>query len=102
MGISRLTAYTIATRDDIEVDSGGPAANGKYAGFITLGQADRYRILLESIPSYDTPEAAKAAMLKSVAEIREFAKKEMAGRDPITAVMEMAPDAPASSVPDSQ
>lgn len=71
MQISRLTALIIATRgDDIHTDFGGPTKNGKYVGWITLGPDDRYRPLISSDACFDTGEAAKEAMVKTVAEIR--------------------------------
>ncbi len=70
-GISRITAWIIAFRgDDIHCTSAGPV-EGKYLGWITLGEEDRYRPLLNSEPIYESHEAAKAAMEAVVAEIRE-------------------------------
>jgi len=87
MGISRITAYIIATRSDIVISAGGPAENGKYVGWITLGQDDRYRPLLNSEPIYDTPEAAKEAMTKVVAEVKEAVEQETGGKHPIDHVL---------------
>jgi hypothetical protein len=69
MPISNLTALIIKT-DDIVVTSGGPAANGKYVGWITRDLMDRYRPLVNSDPIYDTPELAKEAMQRFVDKIR--------------------------------
>ena len=91
MGVSRLTAYTIANRDDIVVSAGGPCENtGKYVGWITLGEEDRYRPLLNSEPIYDTAEAAKTAMQGVVDELRKTVAEELNGRDQILAIMEDA------------
>lgn len=87
MPITRLTAYTIATRDDIVIDAGGPAENGKFVGWITLGPEDRYRPLLNSEPLYDTKEEAKAAMHKVVEEVRQAVKKECGDQHPIDHVL---------------
>ena len=70
MPITTLTAYIIASRDDIIVTSGGPAANGKYVGWITLGPDDRCRPLLNSEPIYDTPQEAEDAMRQTVEDLR--------------------------------
>jgi hypothetical protein len=70
MGMSRLTALIILSRgDDIHVTSAGPC-DGKYIGWITLGEEDRYRPLLNTEPIYDTSEQAEAAMRKVVDDIR--------------------------------
>ena len=59
MGISRITAYAIASRDDLVISHGGPSKNnGKYVGWITLGEDDRYRSLVNTEAIYDTPEEA--------------------------------------------
>jgi hypothetical protein len=70
MGISVYTAMVIQSRDDVECSSGGPTADGKYVGWITLGPDDRYRPLLNTEPTYDTGEDAKKAMEAIVADIR--------------------------------
>ena len=88
MGISRLTAYTIANRTDIVIDAGGPDENGKWAGWITLGEADRFRPLLSTQPVYDSKEAAIAEMRETVKAIKEEIAKEQGDRDPIQAIME--------------
>lgn len=88
MGIDKLTAYIIATRDDIIVTHGGPAkSNGKYAGWITLGEEDRYRSLLNTEAIYDTEEAADKAMENIVREIKISVEKETDGEHPINYVM---------------
>jgi len=87
MSISRITAYIIATRDDIVISAGGPAENGKYVGWITLGEEDRYRPLLNSEPIYDTPEAAKEAMTQVVVEVKEAVEQETGGEHPIDHVL---------------
>ncbi len=87
MGISRITAYIIATRSDIVISAGGPTENGKYVGWITLGEEDRYRPLLNTEPIYDTPEAAKEAMTKVVAEVKTAVEQETGGEHPIDHVL---------------
>lgn len=91
MGVSRITAYIIATRDDIVCTQGGPAENGKFVGWITLGEDDRYRPLLNTEPIYDTPEEAVAAMKKEVADIKESVTKELDGKDPIEHIFDQIP-----------
>ena len=71
MGISNLTAMIIASRDDIICTSAGPAENGKYLGWITLGVEDRCRPLLNSEPIYNSHDEAKAAMEAVVTEVRQ-------------------------------
>jgi len=68
-----LTAIMIQSRDDIEVSAGGPAENGKYVGWITLGENNYYRPLLNSQPIYDSLEEAKKEMQKVVDDIRSKA-----------------------------
>lgn len=68
--VSVLTAAIIQSRDDIKVSAGGPAENGKYVGWITLGEDDYYRPLLNSQPIYDSLEEAKEEMQKVVDDIR--------------------------------
>jgi len=95
MGIDKLTAYIISTREDIIIDAGGPANDkcdnpdhiGKYVGWITLGEADRYRPLLNSEPIYDSGEDAKKAMKDLVEEIKIAVDKETAGKHPIDHVL---------------
>jgi hypothetical protein len=72
MQISNLTSLIIASRDDIVATAGGPTDNGKFVGWITLGQLDRFRPLLNTEPIYNTKEEAVAAM-KAI--IEEFQRK---------------------------
>lgn len=87
MGMSRLTAYAIASNPDIECSSGGPAENGKYLGWITLGEDARYRPLINTEPIYDTPEEAVAAMEKLVVDTKAAVEEETDGEDPIKHVL---------------
>ncbi len=68
MSISNLTALIIATRD-VRVSAAGPV-NGKWVGWITLGEEDRYRPLLNSEPIYDSADAATDAMNKVIEDVR--------------------------------
>lgn len=83
MGISRITAYTIASNPDVRVSAGGPDKDGKFTGWITLGEAD----LLNTEAVYDTPEAAKEEMSKIIISIKELVEKELDGKDPISHIM---------------
>lgn len=87
MGISRITAYTIASNPDIVCTQAGPAENGKYLGWITLGEDARYRALLNTEPVYDTPEEAVAAMEQLVVDTKAAVEKETKGEDPIKHVL---------------
>ena len=88
MGIDKLTAYIIASREDIVITHGGPAKdNGKYVGWITLGEEDRFRPLLNTSPIYDTPKEAEQAMGDIVAEIKDIVEKETGGKNIIDHVM---------------
>ena len=71
MGISRITAIQIQSRDDIVVSSGGPTANNKYVGWITLGPDDSYRPLLSTADNFDSPDSAEQHMKDLVAKIRD-------------------------------
>ncbi len=78
MGVSRITAIVISTRDDIITTFGGPdPETGKYMGWITLPAEDRYRPLLNTEAIYDSPEEAEAAMNESVRVIRAELEREM-------------------------
>jgi hypothetical protein len=87
MGLDKLTAYIIATRDDIVITFGGPANNGKYVGWITLGEEDHYRPLLNTQAIYDMPEDAQVAMKKVVTDIKDAVEKETGGKHPIDYVL---------------
>ena len=87
MGISRLTAYAIASNPDIVCTQAGPAENGKYLGWITLGKEDRYRALINTEPIYNTPEEAVAAMEQFVIDTKKLVEEETGGKDPITHVL---------------
>lgn len=69
MGVSRLTAMIVATRDDLTVAAGGPDEQGKYAGFILMPSG---RPLLSTGAEYGTAEAAESGMSQTVDEIRAF------------------------------
>lgn len=68
--MTRLTAMIIASRDDIIVTAGGPGNDGKYMGWITLGEEDRCRPLLNSEAVYNSFEEAREAMERLVEEVR--------------------------------
>jgi len=88
MGIDKLTAYIIASREDIIITYGGPSKdNGKYAGWITLGEEDRCRPLLNTTAIYDTPVDAEKAMKDLVVEIKGIVEKETGGKSPIDHVL---------------
>ncbi len=89
MGVTRLTAYIIATRgDDIHVSSAFDSTTGKWVGWITLGPEDRYRPLLDSGPYYATSEEAEAGMRKVINEITEAVKQELGNKSPIEHVFQ--------------
>lgn len=72
MGISMLTGMIIATRgDDIKTTAAFDEEKGKWLGWITLGEEDRYRPLLNSQAIYNTAEDAILAMNKVVNDIRQ-------------------------------
>ena len=87
MPIDRLTAYIIATREDIIITHGGPTDNGKYLGWIILGEEDHYRALLNTNAIYDTGEAADKSMRDLVEAIKIDVEKETGGKHPIDHVM---------------
>jgi len=77
-GIATITILEIASNypEDIIVSVGGPTkSNGKYVGWITRGDDSRRRPLLSTEPTFDTPEAAKAAMQKIVDECLKAAEE---------------------------
>ncbi|MEK7673845.1 MAG: hypothetical protein AAB371_01440 [Patescibacteria group bacterium] len=65
MGISYLTGVILATRDDIVVTFGGPITKGphkgKYWGWITFGEEDHHRPLIDGGP-FDSSELAIECM----------------------------------------
>jgi len=79
--ISMLTAYAIATNPSIVTTAGGPAKNGKFVGWITLGEEDRFRPLINTEPIYDSASEAKQAMIELVAKLKEFVAEDMANPD---------------------
>lgn len=93
MGVSIITAYIIATRNDIVIAAGGPGPDGKFMGWITLGEEDRFRPLLNSEANYDTAEAAEQAMRDTVDELRRAVAEETGGKHPIDHVMGDGPGA---------
>lgn len=95
MSMSRITAYMIANNEDIRLEAGGPAENGKYAGWIMLGEASRWRPLLNTKPIYDTAKDAEKAMAQVVVYVRKFVKEELNGKDPIDHIMGEGPEAEA-------
>ena len=87
MGIDRLTAYIIANREDIVITHAGPSKDGKYMGWITLGEEDRYRPLLNSEAIHDTPKEAEQVMRDLVVGLKGIVEKETGGKDPIEHLM---------------
>jgi hypothetical protein len=81
--ISRMTAYILASRDDLLCTYGGPAENGKYLGWITLPSEQRCRPLLNTEPVYDSPEQATEAMRALQKEVTALINKETGGKHPI-------------------
>ncbi len=67
MGISRLTAFAIQTRDDIVCKAHGPNDEGKWQGLIR--EADHVD-LVSSAFVFDAREAAVRAMEKVVEDVR--------------------------------
>ena len=63
MGLSLITAL-------IEASAGGPAENGKFIGWITLGPDQHYRPLINTDARYDSADEAKKAMEKLIEEIK--------------------------------
>jgi len=59
-GITKLTALTITTRDDLEYTAGGPDENGKFSGWIIFPGG---RPLLSSQAIYDSQKLAIDSML---------------------------------------
>ena len=94
MGIDRLTAYIIASREDIIITHGGPSKNnGKYTGWITLGEEDYCRPLLNSQDIYDTPKDAEEAMHDIVKKIKEAVEKETGGKSPVDHLLGISEEA---------
>lgn len=60
MSISRITAYIIATRDDIVVTHA--FNDNKYIGWVTLGPEDRCRPLFNTEAIYNSSQEAEDAM----------------------------------------
>jgi len=81
-GITKITAYIIATRgDDVKISAAFHKPTGKWVGWITLGPEDRYRPLLDSGPYYNSEEETLAAMKQCVADIRKLLQKKSALRN---------------------
>jgi len=87
MGIDRLTAYVVATRDDLHFTAAGPHKNGKWSGWITLPVEDQLRPLVSSEPIYDSREAAVQAMRDLWVEICKVVEKETEGKHPIDSLL---------------
>jgi hypothetical protein len=87
--LSRHTAYAIATRTDILISHSGPK-EGKFRGWITLGEADRYRALVSTDLVFNSAAEAEQAMHDLVRDTKVLVEIELKGRDPVTALMEDA------------
>jgi hypothetical protein len=82
--ITKLTAFIIATRgDDIRVTSAFSQPDGKWVGWITLGEEDRYRPLLDSGPKYDSAEEAETGMRLLIEELKQRVKEECGDKHPL-------------------
>jgi hypothetical protein len=90
MGLTRLTAYIIGTRDDIESHAAGPDQHGKFAAVITLGPDDYHRPLLSGPYEFESAEAARERGRKDIELIRELVQEELGGRSPIEAIFDRA------------
>lgn len=66
MNISRMTAATIQSRDDIKCSASSATKDGKYIGFIGTS----YRLLIMSEAIYNSQEEAIAGMKRIVETIR--------------------------------
>jgi hypothetical protein len=80
MGLTLLSILEIAGNypSNIVATSGGPSLeNGKYVGWITLGESHRYRPIFSTEAIYDTPEQAKEAMQKVVSDCLKLADETM-------------------------
>ncbi len=77
VGMSRLTTYIIANNEDIKCSAGGPSSeNGKYMGWITLGEGRYYRPLINSEAIFDSAKDAIKAMEDLVKTAKEFVANE--------------------------
>jgi hypothetical protein len=72
--LSNFTATIIASRTDLITDTHGPNKKGKFSGWITLGQADRFRPLVTSAYLFDSKDEAKLAMDNLIIEARAATK----------------------------
>jgi hypothetical protein len=87
--MTRRTAYEIAANpDDVIATHAGPDRNGKYRGFITRGEIRRYKILISTEPVFDTPEAARDAMVKVIADTTAWVENDL--KQPGNLVVAMA------------
>ena len=75
--MTRGTAYAIAGNPDVIATHAGPNGAGKYCGFITRGEEQRYEPLISTGPLFDTPEAADEAMRKVIAAAMEWVKHDL-------------------------
>jgi len=74
-GVSVKTILTIATRDDIVITHAGPTTvDGVkgYLGWITLGEADRFRGLLNANKTLPTIKEAEDRMRRVVKAAKEY------------------------------
>jgi hypothetical protein len=69
--VSGFTAIIIASRNDILTSATGPSKEGKFSGWITLGEAELYRPLINTPPIFYSEEEAKSVMDELVDGVRE-------------------------------
>lgn len=89
-GLTLRTAFIIATRNDLIVTAAGPGPDdgkpefvGRWMGWITFGEADRYRPLVNSDKPFDTEEGAVAAMRELVEIVKKWVAEETNGQHPM-------------------
>ena len=83
MSISLMTAMVIQSNEgNVRCEAIGPEVEtGKWAGVVALYRGDEFhRYVLSSTATFDSPEAAVAAMEVVVAEIRAMDLESLPGR----------------------
>lgn len=69
--MTSLTALIIQNNDSVRATQAGPDQNGKFAGWITLGEEDRFRPLISTEPIYDSAKEALDAMTNLIEATRK-------------------------------
>ena len=85
--MTRITAFIIAT-NDVDCTAAGPSEDGKYAGWISRMENDKYRPLLNTEPIYDSEAEAVQAMEEIVTAVCEWVEEETKGKHPIEHVLD--------------